>query len=169
MASTFFVPLSPAISLLTGDYKKIYGNAYSFFFGGTIETKNVSYNAPNPSILGIVGFVLMIIALLLLIFSFLFGNNKNYLNKCMAFFSALLAITYSIIFLCMHQSLSNILADSLIGEHSDAVTNTILNNSIVEFGVWGISVFGFFGSFFILASLVFDGTLNKVRRRLGIH
>lgn len=168
MFSVFFIPFSSAISLLTGDYEKIYGNAYSFFFGGTIETKNISYESTKPSVLGIIGFVFMIIALLLLVFSLLYKKNKDVMCKWMTFASALLAIVYSIIFLCMHQSLATVLADALIGGHSDAVTKTIFNNSSVEFGVWGVSIFGFLGSFFVLASLVFDGTLDKVRERIGI-
>lgn len=168
LASAFLVPLSSAISLLTGDYEKIYGSAYSFFFGGTIETKNISYNSVKPSGLGIIGFAFMIAALLLLILSPLCKKNKNSISKWMVFASALIAIVYSIIFLCMHQSLANILADALIDGHSDAVTKTIYNNSSVEFGVWGISIFGFIGSFFILCSLIFDGTLDKVRGRLSL-
>ena len=69
----------------------------------------------------------------------------------------------SILMLCTHKNAATILADAIIGEHSEAVTATIYKNTSLEFGFWGVGMFGIISSVGLLASLFFDGTVDRIR------
>ena len=160
------IPLCPAITMSSGDVKKTYGPCYSFIFGGMINSTNISYSSKGFSGLALAGFIIISIALLLLIMSFCI-QDKTIKRPVLTFVSAISFIAGAIIFASLHKSVSNVLADSLINGHSDAVSKTVFNNSNMEFGSWGVSLFGFISSFLLLSSLLFDGTFNKIRSRIG--
>lgn len=163
----FVIPLCPAITMTSGGVRKTYGSCYSFMFGGKLTTNNISYAARGISELALAGFIILIASLLILCSSFFIKDAV--VKKPMAVFvGSVMIIVASIIFASLHKSISSVLADSLIGGHSDAVSNTIYNNTYMEFGTWGITLFGFLSSFLLLASLLFDGTFDRVRSKIGL-
>lgn len=38
----------------------------------------------------------------------------------------------------------------------------------MNFGIWGVSLLNFISSFTLLVSLVFDGSFDKLRAKIGI-
>ena len=164
----FIIPLSPAITMRSGGVSKTYGNTYSFVFGGKIEAANISYKTIGISSAGLALFIMVFVSFAALIGSFFVKNDKKNISKILIFGSSLLAIAFSILALSSRRSFSDVLADALISGHSDAVRNTVFNNTSLEFGVWGIAIFGFLAAFALLASLVFDGTLDKLRAWISI-
>lgn len=163
---SFLIPLFPAITLTSGEVKKTYYSAYSFIFGGKITT-NISYSARGISIICLVAFVLLVLATIILVFPLFFKKlsiQKSFFTLVSFFF----AIIVAIMFACAHKSISNVLADALISGHSDSISNTIYNNTFVNFGIWGVSLSSFISSFLLLASLVFDGSFDRLRAKIGI-
>ena len=56
----------------------------------------------------------------------------------------------------------------MIKGHSDSVSKTIFNNTRIGFGVWGTAVFGFASSLSLFISLLFDGSFDLLRSKLGL-
>lgn len=168
LAACFLIPLSSTITLKSDGTTKTYSTAYSFIFGGTISTTNITYKAHSVSGIGIAYFALMLASICALLSSFFIKDGKKGLSKWLTFGSGISSIAFSILALCSHKSFSNILADALIDGHSESVSKTIFNNTTMQFGVWGVAIFGFIAAFLILASLLFDGTFDKVRAKVGI-
>ena len=164
----FLLPLCPAITMKSGDVKKTYGSCYSFIFGGKINSTNISYSSKGISGLALAGFIVIVVASLLLIASF-FIHDRVVKKPVVIFCCAITFIVGAIIFASLHKSISNMLADALINGHSDTVSTTVYNNTNMEFGSWGVSLFVFVTSFLLLASLLFDGTFDKVRAKMGLN
>ena len=162
------VPLSSAITLKTGDVSKTYGSAYSFIFGGTISTTNISYSVKGVSPIGLIAFILLILATIILLASFFYKKGK-FSKSWFTFASFLLVLTASILFLTIHRNFASILASALTKSTSNAVQNTIFNNTTLNFGVWGVPFFGFIACFIFLVSLILDGSFDKLRVRLGLN
>ena len=167
LLSSFAIPLCPAITMTSGDVKKTYGSCYSFIFGGKINSSNISYGAKGLSGLAMAGFIILIMSFIIISISF-FMKDPIVKRPLFVFMGSVTIIISSIIFISLHRSFSGILADALINGHSDAVSNNVYNNTKMEFGVWGISFFGFISSFLLLASLLFDGTFDRVRSKIGL-
>lgn len=164
---SFLIPLLPAITLTSGDVKKTYSSAYSFIFGGSISTTNISYSTKGVSGLCLAGFILLVLATITLVLPIFFKELK-FPKSVFTLASALMMIVTAILFACAHRSISNLLADALISGHSDSVSNTIYNNTSMNFGIWGVSLLNFISSFTLLVSLVFDGSFDKLRAKIGI-
>ena len=164
---SFTIPLCPAITMTSNGVNKTYGPCYSFIFGGKINSSNISYGAKGLSGLAMAGLIILIISFIIICISF-FMKDAIVKRPLFVFIGSLMIIISSIIFASLHRNFSGILADSLINGHSDAVSNTIYNNTYMEFGVWGITFFGFISSFLLLASLLFDGTFDRVRTKFGL-
>ena len=164
---SFVIPLCPAITMTSGDVKKTYGPCYSFIFGGKINSSNISYSAKGLSGLAMAGFIILIISFIIICISF-FVKDPIVKRPLFVFIGLVMIIISSIFFASLHRSFSGILADSLINGHSDAVSNNVYNNTNMEFGVWGITFFGFISSFLLLVSLLFDGTFNRVCSKIGL-
>ena len=73
----FFTPFASAITLSSGNVRKTYGPFYSFIFGTQISTNGLSYSTRVLSGLGLAAFVLMAVATILLILSFLGYKRKR--------------------------------------------------------------------------------------------
>ena len=157
-----------AITMVSGETTKTYGPAYSFIFEGTIKTNNISYKANGMSFSVLAAFIMLVLSIVAISVSFMNKGKEKYIPQWLVLISAMLALVASIVLLSSHRSLANVLADTLIDGHSEAVTTTIYNNSKIEFGIWGPAVFGFFSTFLSLVSLLFDGTFDKVRTKIGI-
>lgn len=164
---SFVIPLCPAITMTSGDIKKTYGPCYSFIFGGKINSSNISYGAKGLSGLAMAGFIILIMSFIIICISF-FMKDPIVKRPLFVFMGSVMTIISSIIFISLHRSFSGILADALINGHSDAVSNTVYNSTNMEFGAWGITLFGFISSFLLLASLLFDGTFDRVRSKIGL-
>ena len=163
-----FIPFAPAITLISETISKTYGSAFVFMFGGNIATQSITYKARGVSVLALISFILILISFGLIIASLFLNKKKPTISKWLLFVGSVIILVSSIMFLCAHRSISNVLADALISSHSDTVSQTIFNNTKLEFGIYGISIFGFISSLSLLASLIFDGTFDKVRARIGI-
>lgn len=168
IAVCFLCMSSSAITMVSGVTTKTYGPAYSFIFEGIIKTDNISYKANGMSSSVLVAFIMLVISMVAISVSFINKGKEKYVPQWLVLISAMLALVASIVLLSSHRSLANVLADTLIGGHSEAVTTTIYKNSKIEFGIWGPAVFGFVSSFLSLVSLLFDGTFDKVRAKIGI-
>lgn len=144
-----------------------YSNAYSFIFGGALTSEHISYKAKSVSALGIIGFILIILSLIGIIISIVLSNKKRNVSSLSLFGSFLLIIASSIIMLSMHYSAASILANAITGNASDAVVNTIYNNTSLCFGFIGPGVFGLLSAMLIIVSYFFDGTIDKIRTFLA--
>ncbi len=163
---SFLTPLAPAITMVSGDAKKTYGSAYSFLFGGIISSKNASYSARSLSVISLVAWILLLLGFLLFMFSY-FVKKRKVLSTLSLLLVFVLFITSSILFLCSHKILATVLADALIKGHSDAVSTTVYNNSRIEFGIWGTSMFGFLAAATLFVSLIIDNSFYRLRARIG--
>lgn len=164
-----FVCLSlPAITVVSGSVTKTYGPTYSFIFKGTIKTNNISYNAYGLSPITLIAFIILVLSALALLASFIIKDKNKNIPQWLTFASAILILIGSILLFCSHKSIASSLADTLIKGHSDAVSKTIFDNSKIEFGIWGPATFALIPSFLSLTSLLFDGTFDKVRAKIGI-
>lgn len=166
LLACFAIPFGPAITMNSGKVHKTYGSSYAFIFGGKISTDNIAYSLREITGLGLAGFILLSVAIILLTISF-FIHNQN-LKHITIFIVSILILISAVLFLNLHKSISNILADALIKGHSDTVSNTVFNNSKMEFGTWGVSIMGAISDFCLFASLFFDGSFDKIRVRMGL-
>ena len=165
---SLFVPFGTGMKMIVkssgGNVVTTYRPAFSFMFGGKLVSEHISYQSQGKCVIAIIGYIFVIIAIVLLLVSLFSQKNHNIRSRILLFVSFAAILTASILMLCSHQSASTILADAIIGEHSDAVANTIYKNTSIGFGFWGISLFGFISSFGLLVSLFFDGTIDLFRQ-----
>ena len=136
-------------------------------FGKELVSEHVTYANTSVSVIGIVAFSLLASTVVLLIASILLKKKKENVGKALGILSVLTAITTSVLFLCLHKSTSTILADAIVGSHSDAIAKTIYKNTTLDFGFWGVGMFGIIASVCLILSLFFDGTVDKIRRVLS--
>ncbi len=162
----FLTPLAPAITMVSGNVEKTYGSAYSFIFGGNISSLNASYSTRSFSVISLVAWILLLIGLVILVLS-CFIRKKNVKSTLLLLLVFVFFITSSILYLCSHRSLANVLSDSLIKSHSDAVSTTVYNNSRIEFGVYGTAIFGFLAASSLFVSLLIDGSIYRLRAGIG--
>ena len=167
LISALFVPFSTGLKMTVnssgGDVVTTYKSAFIFMFGGELISEHIKYQVTGNCIIGIVGYVFIAIALILLLISIFTRKQKDKLSKVFLFSTLLFALVGSILMLCTHKNAATILADAIIGEHSEAVTATIYKNTSLEFGFWGVGMFGIISSVGLLASLFFDGTVDQIR------
>lgn len=156
-----------AITVVSSSVSKTYGPVYSFILNKPIITENISYKPLGISYITLMAFIFLIISSICIILSFAFYKIKRYIPQLFILCSSLLVLVASILFLSSHKSLSIILATTLIGENNEAITTTIYNNSHIEFGIFGPSIFGFLSSFLLMASLIFDGTFDKIINKIS--
>lgn len=168
LLGALFVPFATGLKMTvkSGDNSVIttYKSAFSFLFSGKLVSEHVTYQAKGISVIGLIAFILVVAAFVLSVVSFFFRKNK--LGTILVLVCLGLVLAGSIMMLCTHRSAATVLSDAILGEHSDAVSNTVFKNTNIEFGFWGVSLFGFIAFVGLLASLFFDGTVDKVRQLL---
>ena len=94
--------------------------------------------------------------------------NKKVLNisRILLAVAVVLILVSAILMFASHRSAATVLSDAILGEHSDAVTNTIYRNTSLQFGFWGVGMFGIIAIVLLLASLIFDGTVDQIRNAI---
>ncbi len=157
-----FLPFASGLTMSSGGTSKSYGPLFSFFFMGKLSSGVASYQAKTVAVLPLIGYIFVIISLLLLLLSFLKYRN-NRISPFLRIAALLFTLAFSVMFLCSHRSLSDVLAYAFLSKYSDAVGNTIYKNTTLDFAVYGMSVFGFLASLSSFISLVFDSTIDKLR------
>ena len=168
LLGALFVPFATGLKMtvksIDANVITTYTSAFSFLFSGKLVSEHVTYQAKGISAIGLIAFIFMTVAFALLVASFFFKKNK--IGKIFILVCLGLVLAGSIMMLCTHRSAATVLSDAILGEHSDAVSNTVFKNTNIEFGFWGVSLFGFIAFVGLLASLFFDGTVDKVRQLL---
>lgn len=160
----FATGLKSVISSESGSVITNYGPAFSFMFGGKIYARNTSYNVNGVSIIALIAYMLLILSLLLLILFFILRKKAK--SKFLILGSSIASLVSAILALCSHSSAATTLADSILGRHADSVVQTMIRTTTLQFGFWGISLFGFLALFFSLASLLFDGTFEQIKSKI---
>lgn len=155
--------LKMTVSSGTGDVVTTYKSAFAFMFGGKLVSERVSYKAISVSVLPLIGYLIIMIAFLLLITAVFIKNNKSVINSITTAGSFSLLIVGSIILLSAHRSAATVLSSAILGSHSSSVANTIYKNTTLGFGFWGTALFGILSALLLFVSLLFDGTIDKVR------
>ena len=167
LIGTLFIPFSTGLKMTVkssgGDVITTYKSAFVFMFGGELISEHIKYKVTGNCVIGMVGYILIATALILLLVSLFSRRKKDTISRVFLFVTLAFALAGSILMLSAHRSAATILADAIIGEHSDAVAATIYKNTSLEFGFWGVGMFGIISSVGLLASLIFDGTVDKIR------
>ena len=163
----FATGLKMTVKSSSGNVVTTYGNAFSFMFGGQLVSEHVTYSSKNCSVLGIIGFIFLLLSLVAMVASFITAKKKAKLSKSILLFALIAALSASIMMFCMHSSASSILADAITGNASDAIKNTIYKNTSLSFGFIGPAVFGLASSLILIASFFFDGTVDEIRATIG--
>lgn len=164
---TLFIPFLNGItmSVTTGSSSVVttYRLAFIFMFGGELVSEHISYKTISVSVLPLIGYLIIIIAFLLLTTSIFIKNKKHSIASITTIASFLLLIIGSVMLLFAHKSIATVLSSAILGSHSSSVANTIYKNTSLGFGFWGTSLFGVLGAILIFTSLLFDGTIDKIR------
>lgn len=160
-------PFAPGLKMSVGsgggNVVTIYKPAFSFLFGGSISTKHVTYSTIGISVIGLVGYLFSVIALIFLVLSETLFKKSSTKRIVFGMVSLLLVFASSIIMLSIHKSAATVLADAIMGTHNDTVSKTIYNNTSIQFGFYGVSIFGFLATLLQMMSLFFDGTMDKLQ------
>lgn len=157
-----FLPFASGLTMTSGSTGRSYGPAFSFFFGGKLTSGPATYQTKTNAVLPLLGYIFILLSVLLLLLSFLkFKSNR--IRPLFRLSSLLLTLTFSILMICSHRSLSDVLADALLSSHSDAVSKTIYERTSMDFGIYGVSIFGFLSSISSFVSLLFDSTFDKLK------
>ena len=161
------IPLGPAITISpsgNSDIYKTFGSTINIFFGQQIISDNNVYQNNNILLLGIIIYISSILILLIqfILILFKFNKFKNYLYLI----SILLTLFISFAPLFLKESIIHILSYSLFGETNQTIEKTIFNNSTINYGVFGMSIFGFLSLFSQIIYLFINGTIDKLRAAL---
>ena len=163
-----FVPfgtgLRSVVSSESGSVITNYGPSFSFIFGGEITTGRVSYDVNHISAINTVSYCLAILSLLILVVFFVF--RKKPIFKWGVLGASASSLASAILALCSHESAATTLSDSILGKRSDSVVATMIRNTNLQFGIWGMAVFGFAITALLLASFIFDGTVNEIKAKM---
>ncbi len=171
LIGSLFMPFATGLKMTvkssSGNVVTTYSNAFSFIFGGQLVSEHVTYTAKSCSVLGIIGFIFLLLSLVAMGASFFTAKKKAKLSKIILLVALIMAFSASIMMFCMHSSASSILADAITGKASDAIKNTIYKNTSLSFGFIGPAVFGLASSLMLIASFFFDGTIDEIRAAIG--
>jgi len=163
----FFIPFATGLKMSVvssgGDVITTYSPAFSFIFGGKINSEHISYTAKSVSGLGITAFVFVIFSMIGICASLFIRRKNEKLSKLVLLGGLVLLLTASIMMLSMHREAANVLADAILGEASEAVRNTIYKNTTLSFGFLGVGIFGLINCLLLIASFFFDGTVDQLR------
>ena len=169
--SSVFMPFATGLTMTVkssnGNVVTTYRSAFSFIFGGQLVSEHITYSSKNCSVLGIIGFIFLLLSLVAIAVSFILAKKKVKISKFILLFALITAFSASIMMFCMHSSASSILADAIIGNASDAIKNVIYKNTSLSFGFIGPAVFGLASSLLLIASFFFDGTVDEIRAAIG--
>ena len=162
-----FIPFAPGLKMVvkssSGNVVTTYSPAFSFIFGGNLASEHITYKTIGCSPLGIIGYIFIVLALVGVLVSIFTVRSNKKRSKIIFFISLGLTLASAIMMFCMHRSAATVLADAIMGEHSDAVANTIYNNTSLQFGFLGVGIFGLLATLGLTASLFFDGTIDKIK------
>lgn len=165
---SLFVPfatgLRSAIAADSGSVITNYGPAFAFLFCGQIGTGYVAYTAKGVAVLGTIAYTLSCLAIVLLLVQFFIYKKKC--ARFLALGAAAMVLVSAIMMLFVHDSAAVLLADSILGRHSDSVAATMIRNTSLEFGFWGMSLFGFIAGALLLSTFVLDGTVDEIRTKV---
>lgn len=164
LVGIMFIPLGIGLKMVVpssvGDVITTYKTAYTFIFGGKLISEHINYQTITTSTQGLIAFIFFITSILFLIISFFV---KKKISFFMPLFSTLFILIASVLMLSIKQSASNVLADAIVGEISESVRTTINKNTHLQFGFIGIGVLGLLTDLFLIISLFFDGSFDKIR------
>lgn len=160
----FAIGLKSVVASDSGSVITNYGPAFSFIFGGVISTGRVTYNTNGVSVIGTIAYVLTALSLISLLAFFFLRTKKN--AKWFILGALILSLTSAILAISSHVNAATVLADSVLGRRSESVVATMIRNTTLQFGFWGISLFGFLSASFLIASFIFDGTIDEIRARI---
>ncbi len=146
-----------------------YKNAYSFIFGGRLVSEHVTYTTSGCSLLGIISIAFLLLSLVEMFSSLFVSNKRPKLSKIFLLCGFFMILTGSIMLLCMHSSAASILADAITGKASDAIKNTIYNNTSLSIGFIGAAIFGLTSALILIFSFFLDGTIDKIRAAIEIR
>ncbi|HHT66985.1 MAG TPA: hypothetical protein GX010_01990 [Erysipelotrichaceae bacterium] len=168
LVGTLFVPFSNGLKMtvevpILGNVVSTYKPAFAFMFGGELVSENATFEVLNVSAIALIGYLLIAISAALLLVSFILKNNKKMVGGILLFAAFACVLTGSILMFCSHESLAAVLAGAMIGgEPSANEINTALRNTTLEFGIWGVGMFGIISAVGLVVSYVFDGPINKI-------
>lgn len=165
--ATLFMPLLNGMTMSvasgSGNVVTTYKSAFVFMFGGELVSEHITYKTISISVLPLIGYLIIVIAFLLLIAAVFIKSNKPIVTSIATAASFLLLIVGSVILLSAHKSTATVLSSAILGSHSSSVANTIYKNTMLGFGFWGTALFGILSALLLFVSLLFDGTIDKVR------
>lgn len=159
-------PFAPALKMVVnsggGSVITIYSPAFSFIFGGKLSNGRITYNTIGISIIGLISFILVLLAFLFLLSTFIPYVKTKFSSTFFLFLIIIMLTTSAILLLTVHKSAATVLTGAITQNPSPSVINTIYKNTSLQFGFYGISIFSLLASLLLIMSLFVDGAIDKL-------
>ena len=135
-----------------------YRSAFAFMFGGKLISEHITYPTRGISIVLLLSYVFLVVSIAAAALSFFFAKQRRKTAALLVAISVLFGLVSSIMAFSCQPEMARVLADAIIGGHSDSVTKTITERTKLGFGVLGFGIFELIATIGQAASLFVDGT-----------